>query len=128
MKPIIETILLVDDDSFTNLYNKTIIDEEGIAKNVFYVNSATAAIEFLKNQKNGVPNVILLDINMPVINGWEFLEQVEDQFIKKNDKCKVFMLSASQNPDDIEKSKKFPCVSWFLNKPLNLEVLKKHIA
>ncbi|MDW3502850.1 response regulator, partial [Escherichia coli] len=71
------------------------------------------------------PELIFLDLNMPVMGGWEFL----DNFIKKeyqefNTKTKVIVLSSTIDPTDIEKSKTYPIVIDFLSKPITKEMLE----
>ncbi len=128
MKPKIDTILLVDDDSSSNFLNRVIISDKNIADNVINLNNGLDVINCLNDSDKKIPNAIILDLNMPVMDGWEVLDYVENQEIKGLDKCKIFILTASLNPDDVDKSKEYSCISGFLNKPLNPDLLLKHLS
>jgi len=87
--------------------------------------------EALSKEKDGllnVPEIILLDLNMPVMDGWEFLEIFQQRFPEFAAKTKIFILSSSINPSDREKAKSESNVVDFLSKPLDefeLQILKK---
>ena len=72
----LDTILLIDDDEIVNFLNKIIIDRSGIVKNVIVASSATEALELLEKmaQKGVWPDIMLVDINMPGVDGWKFIE------------------------------------------------------
>ena len=74
---------------------------------------------------NFKPDVILLDINMPVIDGWQFLEALEK--LPNKEQYKIFIMSSSIDKTDIEKSKTFSTVVDFISKPINNEKLNKLI-
>ena len=125
----LSTVLLIDDDEPTNYLNKLIIEETGCAEKIKVVQSGNEAIKYLAHTGKKVPppELIFLDINMPAMDGWEFLEEY-----KKISKGKVvmFMLTTSLNPDDEERSKMIKEISGFKNKPLTkeivLEILENH--
>ncbi len=123
MKSTIDTILLVDDDMSTNFLHKILLNKKRIAKNIVNLNNGMDTIDYLKNSSKEIPDAILLDLNMPVIDGWEFLDILEKENLVKNNDCKIIILTASQNPDHFEKSKKYSMVSGFLNKPLDIDEL-----
>ena len=76
------------------------------------------------------PELILIDINMPIMNGWQFVEKYKMLFGKEKPASKLIILSTSQNPDDKEKSKSLELVDGFENKPLTpiklAKILEKH--
>jgi CheY-like chemotaxis protein len=123
----IRHIMLVDDDRLSNMISAKII-----AKNFSYIVSAfTNAREALKSLKQWIgvdneqiPDIIFLDINMPHMDGWEFLDEFQELYINLSDKCKVIMLSSSLDRRDIEKSKTYQCVTEFISKPLTSEKVK----
>lgn len=115
-------ILLVDDDQPTNLLNSIIIDKLGCCKEVVVKERGDYALEYLKNTtENGgtPPELILLDINMPGMNGWEFLEAYKELEDHLKATVVVVMLTTSLNPKDQEKAKEAGVLSSFENKPLS---------
>ena len=79
------------------------------------------AIDHLAENGEHLPDMILLDINMPVMDGWDFLENFSEMAMSKD--IPVVMLTSSINPDDIEKAKSHQLVKGFLSKPLNKDKL-----
>ena len=131
----LNTILLIDDDEPTNYLNKLIIEETGCAENILVLQSGKEAIDYLTgkgkfshtNKNIPPPELIFLDINMPAMDGWEFIDTY-----KKIPKGQVVMvmLTTSLNPDDEEKAKSIAEISDYKNKPLSkqivLEILKNY--
>lgn len=135
MKDKLNCILLVDDDEPTNFLNKMVVEEVDCARHIHVSQSGEEALKFLENaegekQMYTPPNLIFLDINMPAMNGWEFLEQYS--YLKQEQKANVVivMLTTSLNPDDCAKAAKIADVSGFETKPLTAEklsvILKKY--
>ena len=136
MKNKLNCILLVDDDEPTNFLNKMILEDVDCAQSIEVADSGVSALDYLKNAANGngnasnSPDLIFLDINMPAMNGWEFLEQYSQ--LEKQHKANVVivMLTTSLNPDDRAKASKISDVSGFETKPLTPEkleaILKKY--
>ena len=126
MEPI-NSVLLIDDDNIFNFLNKKIIEYENFALKVSsHVNPGKALEELRRLSISGngeFPEMIFLDINMPVMDGWEFLEEFEKFPENVLEKCKVFILSSSIDPSDIEKSKTYKTVKDFFSKPLSPEIL-----
>lgn len=121
----LDNIILVDDDSATNYLNEILIKRNKLANSVITFDNGMSVIEHLNASDNKNPFAIILDLNMPVMDGWEVIEYIENTEITDSEQCKVVILTASQNPDDLKKSENFSCVSSFLNKPLNVESLKE---
>jgi len=116
-------VLLVDDDEPTNFLNKLTLKKYGCAEKIISVFDGQQALDYLDTCTDGdFPDLILLDINMPLMNGWEFLD--EYQQLQFNHKAPVvIMLTTSVNPDDEEKSKKYNTIAGFLHKPLKADEL-----
>ncbi len=118
-------VLLIDDDEPTNFLNKLTLKKHGCADTIISVFDGQQALNYLnEHEGNDFPDLILLDINMPLMNGWEFLEEYERMdFFKKPPL--IIMLTTSVNPDDEEKSKKYKSISGFMHKPLQADELDK---
>ena len=127
----LNTIMLIDDDEPTNFLSKMLIEEAHCAEHIQVADSGRMALELLSNCSNS-PDLIFLDINMPAMNGWEFLEKYRQLDKGKQGKIVIIMLTTSLNPDDKVKAGKIPEISGFENKPLSSElidrVIKKYFA
>lgn len=118
-------IMLIDDDPVFNFLNEEIIRYSGFTDQVSSFCSPSAALAWLHDSKDNWPAIILLDINMPLMTGWEFLDAFEAMPEAATNQCKIFMLSSSSNPSDVLKSKTFKSVYNFYEKPLTAETLQE---
>lgn len=122
-------VLLIDDDDATNFMNRITIASREITDHIEIKLNGKEAIEYLKCRQadHTCPQTMLifLDINMPAMDGWEFLQDYKDLKISEKDKSVIVMLSTSSNPDDINRAERIPEVSEFENKPLQSEVLDR---
>jgi CheY-like chemotaxis protein len=131
----IECVLLVDDDFASNYLTEMIIQDMNFTSQVYSVRDGKAALEFMQNHcspakgNNGYqcPDLILLDINMPVMDGFEFLEEYEKLQFNRQEPIFIILLTTSTNLRDVEKAKKYK-VTGYLEKPLSDEKLKKALA
>lgn len=123
MKRKLNCILLIDDDLDDNYFHQLIISEMGIANHIDTVGNGIEALNYLKNENSIPPDLIFLDINMPKMNGWEFLEQYKNLSTLQKAKVVILILSTSANPDDIKRSKEIEEVTGFESKPLSRELL-----
>lgn len=127
-------ILLVDDDEVTNFLHKKILKEADVAEHILVALNGEEALDILRNvsdyKESGYPQpeLIFLDINMPRMNGWEFIEEYQklDESIKGN--LLVVMLTVSLNPAEEIKASKLPAITAFRSKPLTVEMVNKLIA
>lgn len=122
MKPV-SCILLVDDDDDTNMVVTHFIKKEHLADEVVVAIDGEEALQYIKS--NPPPSLIFLDINMPRMNGWEFLEEYRKLPREIQDSSIIVMITVSLNPDDRERAKKHKLE--FINKPLTADLLKKVI-
>lgn len=126
----VNCILLVDDNPADNHFHKINISESGICDHVEVANDGNAALEYLKksfsmSNKFPKPDIIFLDINMPGMDGFEFLEEYKKLADKYKSKVLIIMLSTSLNPDDQKKALSYEEIVEFQNKPLEVETLQK---
>jgi CheY-like chemotaxis protein len=126
----IDKVLCVDDDSISLTISKLLLKRTGVADNILTAVDGNDALHFFEqlfiNNPNALeeaPNLIFLDINMPVMNGWEFLEAFIQQFAAKLPNTRVIILSSTIDPEDFARAKKYSIVTQFLSKPLSVETL-----
>ncbi|WP_271782721.1 response regulator [Aquimarina algiphila] len=126
MNTLVECVLLIDDDRATNFFNERVVAKHSAFHKVNTAQSGMAALEYLNNVAQNTatkPNLIFLDINMPAMNGWEFLIEFSKLDEQIREGIKVILLSTSSNPDDVRASAKNHSVDDFINKPLSLDLL-----
>jgi len=123
-------VMLIDDNEIDNLINQKMIEAASIAEHIYTHTGARSAIEFLRNlekldkeTKNVMPEVIFLDIDMPLMDGFQFLDEFDKLSEGTKKKCKVVMLTSSINPQDVNKSKRYSYVKKYINKPLSQDNL-----
>lgn len=119
-------IMLIDDDPINNLLNTKLLKKQSLLFDIQIEiieyqdgQSAIEAIQSLIKNSNVLPDIILLDINMPIMNGWDFL----DRYIKFNLPITLYMLTSSIAQDDINKAKQYKQIKKFMIKPLSDENL-----
>ena len=127
-----KTVMIIDDNEIDNFINEKMIKSCCFSENVYTNTGANSALDFFKNlsilqtlPSELIPSYIFLDINMPILDGFHFLEEFENLpygFIKN---IKIVMLTTSLNPSDVEKTKRYKSVVGYLYKPLIQEDLDK---
>lgn len=118
--------MLIDDNEADNVYHEIVINEAECVEKVVPHLSAEDALEALKNVPSEdcpVPNIIFLDINMPGMNGWEFLEEYQKLAPEHQADIVVVMLTTSLNPDDRERAAQIDLIKDFKTKPLSPDKL-----
>jgi CheY-like chemotaxis protein len=120
----IKHLLLVDDNEVTNYLHTFLFLDMNMAEEVHSVLNGQEAIDYIKTcSKEDQPDLILLDINMPLMDGFEFLGHFEN--LDANESIVILMVSTSIIPRDIERSKQFKKISGFVGKPLTKEKILK---
>lgn len=124
----LETILCVDDDPITLMLCKMVISKVSFSNEIATAKNGEEALKYfdtIKTSSNiNKPQLIFLDLNMPVMNGWEFLESFSTEAYSEFHDTKIIILSSTINPEDLEKSKKYPMVIDFLSKPISRQMLE----
>ena len=126
-------ILCVDDDPITLMLSKKVLEKIDFSEIIDTANNGEDALNYLETVKKEhlrnadfvVPELLFLDLNMPVMGGWELLDELmENEYNSYFPDLKVIVLSSTIDPKDIEKSKTYPMVLDFLSKPISREVLE----
>lgn len=128
MEPQLSCVMLIDDNESDNFFHELTIENSNCAKKIISFDLAQNALTYLKNIEEPdyiQPDIIFLDLNMPRMNGWEFLEVYEklDDAIKS--RMVIIMLTTSLNLDDRERAKQFSAIKEYRNKPLTEEYMEE---
>ena len=114
---------MIDDDKIYQFTATMILEATGLTNTIAAFLNGKDAINFLKDPNttlnSQLPDIIFLDINMPVMNGWEFLEEFQQFSASLSQPIKIYLVSSSVDESDINKSKKYPSVTDYVIKPLN---------
>jgi CheY-like chemotaxis protein len=129
-QPKYSTVMLIDDSEIDNFINHKMIEGCNFAERTYIHTSSKSALEFLKNlertgkvPKELIPEIIFLDINMPIMDGFQFIEEFDKLAKEFKSRSKIVMLTTSVNPSDIERSQKNKYIIKYINKPLTQDVL-----
>lgn len=120
------TIMLVDDNETDNFIHKRVIELSGFANDIIIKNSGKSALEFLQTNAGTIeklPDIIFLDINMPIVDGFVFLFEFENFTDAIKEKSKIVILSSSDSKRDIDRIVDNEYVVHFITKPLSEEAL-----
>ena len=125
----LSSVLLVEDDDTVNFYNQFLLKELGVAKKIVIKENGEEALSYLeecqKDEAAGFPELIFLDINMPVMNGFEFLDAYADQKMTDAPGALIVMLTTSLHPSDMERAKTYSFISEYIFKPLTSEKVER---
>jgi CheY-like chemotaxis protein len=126
MKNKLTSILLIDDNHNDNFFHEREIKKTNSGTIVIKKNTGLEALEYLKSKKEDkemLPDLIFLDINMPGMNGWDFLREYEQLDKELQSRAIIIMLTSSDNVDDIARSKAWSFMSDYITKPLTAEIM-----
>jgi CheY-like chemotaxis protein len=128
----LDLILCVDDDPITLMLCKKVISKTTFSNEIVTAQNGEEALQYLNSIKpkdnasnsKRQPQLIFLDLNMPVMGGWEFLDCFSGiDYSDFNTTTNVVILSSTIDPEDLEKANKYPMVIDFLSKPITLSML-----
>lgn len=132
MKQRLNLVLLIDDNEADNYLHSLVIKEAGLADHIVIKQDGEAALKYLEQTDagahSGLPQLLFLDINMPRMNGWEFLEAFDQLPEPKKEDMVIIMLTTSIHDDDSQRALENPNVSAYLNKPLSTKYLEEIIS
>ena len=122
--------MLLDDNELDNFINQKMIEAAHFASRIYVNTSSKSALEFLNNlsilssDSNGIfPEIIFVDLNMPMMDGFQFIENLKKNLPEKFDSLKMAILTSSNNPNDRQRAAGISKNIVFLNKPLSQEML-----
>lgn len=117
-------VLLVDDDEVVLFMHDLMIIESGLSTKTIAFNSAVPALDFLNQQtEKDSRYLIFLDIHMPLVNGWKFLDNLQQFSLQ--DRVSVVMTTSSIDSADRERARIYPMVTEFIEKPLTKEIFAR---
>lgn len=119
-------ILVVDDDSIANFLIERIVQSTGLARNISKALNGREALEVIKSKHDKLdsfPDVILLDLNMPLMNGFEFIKAYRELKIEGADEILIILVTSSNDPSDIQQAKDLG-IKYYLTKPLSADAIK----
>lgn len=117
------SILLIDDDASINYLNKIVIEQAGIDADIIDYTEPQKALARLQSGEL-TPDIILLDVNMPLMDGWEFMSSLK-QFPASFKAPKIILLTSSINPSDESRALSDTLIDAFHSKPLTIDLVKK---
>lgn len=127
MKKKLNCILLVDDDHEDCFFHQLVINKMDMTDSIQIAQNGLEALEFLKKEGQVIPELIFLDINMPKMNGWEFLDEYKHLDPLQKARITILMLTTSANPADLRRAQEMEDVTGYKTKPLSVEMLTEII-
>lgn len=125
----LQKVLCIDDDPISVMLCSKVIERCNFALKTDSAHNGQNALTYLQNITDTAsatyPEIILLDLNMPIMNGWEFLEIYESRFATVHSNTKIVVLSSTIDPEDVQKTKKFSTVLTFISKPITKSSLEE---
>src|SRR4051812_325696 len=125
-----KNIMLVDDDKIFNFLSEKTISSLGLANEIHFASNGKQALELLEMYRNGEierPDLIFLDLNMPIMNGYQFIEAFTDLNLPDKHKITIIVLSSSTDPKDLLKTRELG-IKYYFSKPLTKDEVRKLIA
>ncbi|MEM8907157.1 MAG: response regulator [Bacteroidota bacterium] len=112
--------LFVDDSELDNSYVEMMIRIEGLPIDPLFIRDARLALEYLANvEEQAFPQILVVDINMPLMDGFEFVQRYEELYCAKFPQSKVYMTSSTRRMSEISRAKQVQIVEDFIEKPIS---------
>jgi CheY-like chemotaxis protein len=111
-------IMVIDDDPICNLLTTKVIEKANIESKIEVYNNPLDALKKLQKGVGSMPDLIFLDLNMPVLHGWEFVSLFLELEPKRTKDVSLIILSASSNQSDLDKALEVECIKKYITKPL----------
>jgi CheY-like chemotaxis protein len=127
----LSNLWIIDDDPMSSFYIKRLAELGELAHIITIHNKAQGAIDYLMEHKKSddhLPEVILLDIYMPVLDGWGFLERYNEIKGELSRKISIYIISSSNHPKDYSKAEEFADVQAYFEKPVTIDILKEMVS
>lgn len=124
-------IVLIDDNQADNLYHQLVLEAAMPETRVVVLSGGRDALRYLTPFRKSAwpkPDLILVDLNMPAMTGWEFIDQYDERTASDSNRPVLIVLSTTENPEDIERAKAHTAVDGFLSKPLDEDKLFDLVA
>jgi CheY-like chemotaxis protein len=126
----LDMVMNVDDDSMVQMISEIIMSDESFCESIVKLEDGKKALEYFEQQsrlpieEQKIPELVFLDINMPIFNGWDFLTQYDKDYKKFHDRTKIIVLTSALDPETEMKAGEHPLIFKYITKPLE----PKHIA
>lgn len=122
-----KSVLIIDDSYIDNLINRKIMENNRFAEEIVIIDSPFNAMEYLVEciEEQKIPDLIFLDIRMPGMNGFEFIQQLREIKEQRSSDLKIYMLSSSLDPQDLKRVEDNDLVTRFIGKPLTAKALEE---
>ena len=120
-----KTVMLIDDSEADLLFSRIIVDRAGICRDVLAFDNAPAALEHLQAPAGNEVDLILLDINMPGMDGFQFLQAYDPIHGARQARAVVVMLTSSPDPHDRVQAERYACVRGYVVKPITLAAAQR---
>ncbi|MDA8886318.1 response regulator [Bacteroidia bacterium] len=115
----IKKVAIIDDDSIFQFTTKVKLEKLKLAEEVLIFNDGEEILDFVQDtEEKDLPSILLLDINMPIVDGWDFLELYKEVPAAKQEKMTIYMLSSSINPEDVRRAEENKYVQDYITKPI----------
>ena len=118
-----ESVLIIEDNLGASVLLKSVIKQAGFDFDFTVSESSSEALNILKKANEDQPGLIFLDLNLPIKNGWYFLEKLEELGIHL--KSKIIVLTTSINQDDLLRARTYDQIVGYFNKPITFKKIKR---